>query len=99
MSDVGGVTRYKTVDEIRSAATGYFFSYGAMSFFDSRILEGVYHGVYFITSEQFDWSSERRYTIRQITPDGHIVTVGDFQQYGSFEAARDAAQQLTEESR
>jgi len=57
----------------------YFFSKGAIKFFNSRILPTVYKYNYFITSEQFDYKSKRFYKIRQSLQNGEIKTIeGDF---------------------
>ena len=59
----------------------FFFEKGAMRFFNSRICPTVYKGdggVFFITSEQFDHNSERKYTVRKVNADWTIRTVGEF---------------------
>lgn len=92
---------YRDMDDVRRANAQrghHFFEAGALRFFRSRIGTELYGGRYFVTSEQFVPSSgrpePRRYTIREVTPDGSIETVGDFQQYGSGSAARRAIRSL-----
>lgn len=88
---------YQTVEEIKAAnaKSGYhFFSPGAMRFFRSRVLPGVIQGCFFITSEQFDTSSPRLYTIRRAGLGGGVETVGNFQHYKTADAARRAAARL-----
>lgn len=78
--------RFKTIEQIKTAHKkmgGHFFEPTAMRFFNSRIGKKVYVGRYFITSEQFDEKSPRRYTIREAQEDGSIDTIGDYQQYKS----------------
>lgn len=83
-----------------SGSGGYFFTRGAMRFFDSRIVRSVYPGAagwYFVTSEQFHPSEgpahPRKFTIRYMTPDGDINTAKDedgqgFQKYRTAADAR-----------
>ena len=82
---------YNTVSDIRCAHInfgGHFFDRDSMRYFNSRILDGVIGGRYFITSEKYR-EEPRRYTIREITyPDRDIVTRGEFQGYRTAAAAR-----------
>lgn len=64
------------------AACPKFFEPGAMRFFDSRIetdlIQGI-GGIYFITSERFDETTPRCFTLRRFNPaTGAIGTVGEF---------------------
>jgi hypothetical protein len=96
---------FKTISEIkdRNAEIGnHWFERGTMKFFRSRIAPGIYplpDGALFITSEQFDENSPRKYTIRHAYENGHIDTVGKFQAYGFLEDARDAAKEMAQEIR
>lgn len=83
-------SEYDSINDIKSFAKGYFFTPDAMRFFNSRVLEGVYYGRYFITSEKFDSNSPRLYTIRMIDEERDIQTVGDFQAYKTPAQARKA---------
>ena len=65
-----------------------WFSEENKRFFNSMWGDQVYKGKYFITSEQFDCNSPRRYTIRIARPNAIIDTIGEFQQFGSYTAAR-----------
>lgn len=89
---------YETIEQIKAAneeAGRYFFSPGAMRFFDSRILDGVYGGRYFVTSEKGDWpGAERGYTIREAHEDGDVTTVGELQEYATREEAINAAKRM-----
>lgn len=74
------MTRFQTVAQIKAAHTAagkFFFSPGAMRFFRSRVLPGVYGGRYFITSEQFVSSegrpSPRQYNVREVSEDGSDI--------------------------
>jgi hypothetical protein len=92
------MTTYENIRQIEYANTSaghYFFSPSTMRFFRSKIASrSIIGGRYFITSEQFDASSPRLYTIRIANDDGSIDTVGEFQQYETVEAAKRAAKQL-----
>jgi hypothetical protein len=95
------VATYRDMDDVRRAnrnAGLYFFEVGAARFFRSRIGTTLYGGRYFVTSEQFvdgrGNAAPRRYTVREVGPDGGIDTVGEFQAYESGAAARRAIQQL-----
>jgi hypothetical protein len=71
-----------TIGDIKAKHTGYFFDSSAMRFFRSRVLGEVYQGpggVYFVTSEQYNYDSPRLYTVRRfIKETGDVRTVGDF---------------------
>lgn len=76
---------------------GYFFSPGAMRFFESRLCQNVIvreSGYYFVTSEQFVSSegvaSPRKYTVRVMDKDtGDIDDLphDSFQRYASSKEA------------
>ena len=97
---------FGSVADIRAAnvALGhYFFDADTLRFFGSRISEHVYGGRYFVTSERDEavssrfpaaWNGERRYTVREASPDGSVSTVGDFGAYGTLAEAKRAAQAL-----
>lgn len=71
----------------RNAAAGqYFFSPGAMRFFDSIVYSKVYGGRYFITSERAP-GFKRKFIIREALDSGEIETVGEFQKYASKDDA------------
>jgi hypothetical protein len=77
---------------------GYFFSKGAMRFFNS-IIETTgtdFKGKsYFITSEKFDEKSPRLYTIRCIDmKEGYVSKVSEFQEYRTKEDALEARKTL-----
>lgn len=66
----------------------HWFDPSSMRFFRSRAGDTVYGDKYFISSEQFDTQSPRLYSIRQVSLDGRIDTVGEFQGYSSHSAAK-----------
>ena len=74
----------RSIEQVKadSAKAGkYFFSPGAMAFFNSRIETDTWErrggGEYFVTSEQYDDTSPRRYKVRRAFADGAIGTVGE----------------------
>lgn len=64
--------------------SGFWFSKGAMRFFDSRILwqtlTRLGKGYLFVSSEQFDYRSPRLYTVRK-WDNGDVSELGEFQQF------------------
>ena len=98
-----GKGMYETIDDVvkKAEETGsYFFSKESMSWFNSRLHHKVYQGRYFITSERdssgIAWDGRRRYTLRAVTPEGAMTTVGYFGQYHSLQEAIAAAKEATE---
>lgn len=92
---------------IRSEHNGYFFSPGAMRFFDSRVLWSTAKYAdngcaYFITSERYDYATPRLYTIRRMDSEPmengirDIQTIGEFQQYETAAQAKAALKNLIE---
>jgi len=69
--------------EADKAAGLFFFSPGAMRFFQCRVSRELIGGRFFVTSEQEGgtaWGGARRYTVREATTAG-IDTVGEFGQH------------------
>ena len=87
---------YDTIEQIvdTSTAARYdFFKPDTMRIFQTTVCGDVIGGNMFITAERQSPASQRLYTVRRVWPDGRIGTVGRFQQYDSYERARDAARQ------
>ena len=60
----------------------YFFNENTMRGFKSRIHSDVYGGCVFVTSEKnssWRFDHPRAYTVRMITDNGDIKTIGEFQ--------------------
>lgn len=79
----------------------YWFTPETLRFFDGRIESSSNEYGLFVTSEQFHDhrgnSEPRRYTVRQFRHDtGQVETVGEFQEYASFDGASRAVAELTE---
>ena len=86
---------YGSIAEIREAnkaAGQHWFEKDTLRFFDGIVPEDqpIVHGRFFVSSEQFDSRSRRMHTLRYANPDAAINTVGDFQQFDSFDEAREA---------
>lgn len=72
------------MDEIKKKHTQHFFDDGATRFFNSRYPRQGYKvgdEFFFVTSEQFNSTSPRLYTVRKQDNQECVVTVGKFQQY------------------
>lgn len=87
-----------TLQQLKNMHKGYFFSESTMRFFNSRIGETIYEGkggIFFVTSEKFDWKSPRLFTVRQyIRETDSIETVSEFQQFKNRETAHNFAKRL-----
>ena len=82
-----------SVDDVERLAddTGnHFFDPETLRFFNSRIGHKLYGGRYFTTSEKGP-DGVRAYTVRRVTDNALIETVGEFQAYPSAAAAHSAA--------
>jgi hypothetical protein len=73
---------------------GHWFDKDAMRFFDSKIESPLIEGRYFVSSEQCHHSdgtsSPRLFTVREVSAEADIDTVGEFQGYKTKRAARAA---------
>lgn len=98
---------FHTIDDIKAAnlAAGQkWFSEGAMRWFSSIVEPKVYNGCYFITSEKYELTSHQReskmaemprmWTIHIVASNGWVGTIGEFQQYSSFQEAETAVLDL-----
>lgn len=78
------IEKIKSVNE---AAKQYFFSKGAMKFFNSRVITNTNKYGIFITSEKNN-NYPRYYTLRFISSSGNVYTIGKFQNYVSLYYAK-----------
>lgn len=89
-----------TISDIQThnrVAGHHFFDRETMRFFNSRILEGVYGGRFFVTSERFE-SDPRRYTVRKYDrATGWVDSASDFQAFTTARQAIRFAVELTKE--
>lgn len=66
----------------------HFFDAATMRGFHSRVQTiPPYRGRVFVTSEKFSWNSPRRYSVREVQPDGRIETIGGFGAFTSRQSA------------
>jgi hypothetical protein len=89
---------FKTMADVRAAnkAIGnHWFEKSTMKFFNSRVESRLLGGRYFITSERRELTFPKRYTVREVLPDGGIKTVGEFQGYTLLEDAQIAARKTS----
>lgn len=99
MTTLANIMEIESVKRVnRDKAKGFWFQEGATRFFHCRYPQVAYEQngkAYFVTSEQFDYSSPRLYTIRVCDlSTGQVDTVGEFQQYGTSREANRAMQSL-----
>lgn len=89
-----------SIEEIKQAnkaAGSHSFSPNTMRFFRSRVGFRVYpvkDGAFFTTSERYDNSTPRLYTVRRAYDDGRIETMGEFQAYNTSGEASKAARKM-----
>lgn len=69
----------------------HFFERDTMKFFRSKIESGIIAGNRFITSEQFNDESARKFTVRTFDTKGRIGQIGEFQAHATRAAAIAAA--------
>ena len=92
-------TEFNNVNEVRSfnkSIGHHWFDSSSMRFFNSRIngADKLINKRFFISSEQFDASSPRLYTIRLVLPNGEVGTYGEFQAYKTRKEAIKAAHSI-----
>lgn len=76
------------VKAAHAASGGKFFDRGNMKFFASKVEGGPYGGRFFVTSEKTGFTStSRAFTVRRVSDDGLIRTVGSM---GDFATKADA---------
>ena len=89
-----------TIAEAREAnanAGYYWFTPDALRFFSSRLPKSVLpvdNGALFVSSERFERTEPRRYSIRFIHDNGKVETVGEFRQYATRGGANNRAHRL-----
>ena len=91
---------FRTMDDVKRAnrdASQHWFDTATIKFFNSKYSSELVEGRWFWSSEKAP-GEPRRYTVREVTPDGHISTVGEFQAYGTREAAQRAIRDLQAEA-
>jgi hypothetical protein len=86
---------FSTMTDIRAANKanqGHFFDREVMRVFRSRVESGVLYGQFFITSESYDDTSPRFYTVRVATPRGQVRTFnvpGSHNKHASLRSAKE----------
>lgn len=85
---------FESMQDVKNAnkALGqHFFSAETMRFFSSRIPTALIDGRFFVTSEKYlsptGADAPRLYTAREATPNGDILTLGEFQQFETLAEA------------
>jgi hypothetical protein len=81
-----------SINKIKELHKGHFFSQGSVNFFKSRFARFAnkdINGDYlFITSEQTDFNSPRKYTVRRCDSEGNITNESFFMQFSSLHEAK-----------
>ena len=93
---------FKTIADVKrrnKEIDRHFFEKSTMKFFNSKIESKLYGGKYFVTSEQFDENSKRKYTVRIANNDGSIDTIGRFSEFSSKEDAIEAIKKIIGEKK
>lgn len=90
----GGFFTIAMMRRANKSAGFYFFERDTMRFFRSRVAPGTHHGRVFITSEQFDYQSPRKYTVRAIKDDGTTADLSGFQAFETLAQARSYVKRL-----
>jgi len=84
---------YNNIQEIidhNFEAGQFYFSEGAMRFFNSVVAPTLYgeHQNIFITSEQFDEDTRRMYSVHLIDENGEVQDLSEFQQFKHIKQAK-----------
>lgn len=90
------ITYFWTMDQLEmyheSKYNGYFFNKETIRWWKSRVQTiPPYGGRVFVTSEKMDFRTPRKYSVREIKPDGSISTVGEFCKWNSRKEAHNFA--------
>lgn len=81
--------------QANKAINHYWFSLGAMRFFNTRIVSQPNKFNMFITSEQMDSNHKLGYAIRFFNEKtSEVVTVGEIQQFSTLEKAKETRQTI-----
>ena len=91
MCVVGECSMFNSMSDLRKKNKKighHFFDRDTMRFWSSKIETGLYHGMFFVTSERVGTGRRlRKFTVRQALPTGEVITVGRFQSYESLDEA------------
>lgn len=94
------MTTIRDIKTHNKQASRFFFEPATLRFFSSRISSVVHEGpggIFFVTSEQFDWQSPRLYTIRKYDPaTGEIDSASEFQEFANISTAQRNAAKLAQ---
>lgn len=75
----------------------HFFDDDTMEHFNSRVETNLFYDKYFVTSEKAPHEKQRFFTVRRVTDDFDVRTVGEFQAYDTKSEAIDRVEQLAGE--
>lgn len=93
MKRKGNFQSMKQLKKANEKSGRHFFAPSTLRFFNSKIhTKQPIHGCMFITSEQYDCSAPRLYTIRIAYADGSVETMKwGFQKFQTYEGAEETA--------
>lgn len=74
---------------------GCWFEPSTMRFFRTRIESGILRGKYFITSDQRDYDTPRKFTARSFDDEGSVGTVGEFHEHDTKQEAIESLDAVT----
>lgn len=82
---------FRSIQEVKRANATHghsWFSAENMRYFGTKIVTGLLQAKgterqFFITLDQPDHGDDRRYTVREVLPDGKIRTLGDLRDHAS----------------
>jgi hypothetical protein len=75
------ITTIAELKALNAKNGGCWFDPGSMRFFGTRIESGIIAGRYFITSEQREHDTPRKFSVRSFDSEGGIDTVGAFHEH------------------
>lgn len=93
------MSTWRELRERNTLAGQHWFEPATMKSFASRLEGQPYAGDVFVTSEQDPGGSPRRFTVRRMSADGRVSTIGAYQQHATLDDARRAARLHTHELR
>jgi len=84
VANVETIAQLKALNEKNG---GCWFGASEMRFFGTRIESGIIRGRFFITSEQRESDTPRKFSVRSFDAQGDVDTVGEFHAYGTKDEA------------
>lgn len=83
-----GYTYISCIKQANRDINNYWFDKDTMKSFNCRVLETVYKKQLFISSEKYNYDTDRLYTVRFCDSTGSIGTIGDFNKLTKYQAEK-----------